>query len=74
MRILEELCEDSDCKTEGTHWHPFSVADLLSAPDGEYTVTLRVRQGQGSRAEVTAARRSEAYKRNKLARAKTEQL
>ena len=42
--VLEELCGDSDCKREGTHWHPFSVESFLREGVGEYTITVRVRK------------------------------
>jgi hypothetical protein len=43
-KVLEELCNDSDCTLPGTHWHPFSAASMLKEAVGEYSVTLRVRK------------------------------
>jgi hypothetical protein len=43
MKVLEELCNDSDCPKSGTHWHLFDADDFLKEAIGEYTVTLRVR-------------------------------
>jgi|GEM_PF-5396628 hypothetical protein len=43
-RVVEELCNDSDCKRKpDTHWHPLSLESLLREEDGEYTLTVRVR-------------------------------
>lgn len=42
-RIVEELCTDSQCPTEGTHWHPLDPRSFLKEKPGEYTITVRVR-------------------------------
>lgn len=43
-RVLEELCTDSNCPRETTHWHPFSVDSFLKERVGQYTITVRVRE------------------------------
>ena len=42
-KVVEELCQESDCQREGTHWHPLTVESLLAESPGEYTITVRVR-------------------------------
>jgi hypothetical protein len=45
--VVEELCQDSDCRARGdTHWHPFTVEFLLAEGEGEYTITVRVRKSR----------------------------
>jgi len=56
-RIVEELCQDEACPRDGTHWHPFDLEDLLRESVGEYTITVRVREGK-----ARASRRRKARK------------
>lgn len=45
VRVLEELCEKSECPSiNTTHWHKFDVDDFLTEKPGEYSITLRVRE------------------------------
>ena len=55
MKILEELCSDSDCRVSGTHWHRFYIDSMLKESVGEYTVVLRVRETGRTRKRRTGA-------------------
>ena len=48
-KVLDELCNDTDCGVSGTHWHPFTVESMLAEPVGEYTITVRVRSRRKKR-------------------------
>ena len=58
MKIVEELCQDSDCKRRGPHWHPLSVESLVAEPVGQYSLTVRVRETKrkGTKAVKTRSR------------------
>ena len=50
-RIVEELCQDSDCHFRAdSHWHPLSLESLMAEGPGEYTLTVRVRNVKTTRA------------------------
>lgn len=46
-KVVEELCNDSNCRQNPdwtTHWHPLSIESLLAGGVGQYTITVRVRK------------------------------
>jgi hypothetical protein len=63
MKVVEELCQQSTCKREGTHWHPLTVESLAEEEDGEYALTVRVRtksiHGSGGAATGAVRHRGE---------------
>jgi hypothetical protein len=56
-RVVEELCQDDGCKRRGTHWHLLSLDALREAGPGEYTITVRVRDGARPKSEKQRTQR-----------------